>query len=62
MAIYHLSIKIFSRGKGRSAIAAAAYRAAESIKSERDGKIHDYTRKRGVVHKEILLPEQDCTS
>jgi hypothetical protein len=58
MAIYHLSIKIVSRGKGvRSGVAAAAYRAAEKIKNEYDGVTHDYTRKGGVVHTEILLPD-----
>ncbi|MDR1891487.1 MAG: MobA/MobL family protein [Oscillospiraceae bacterium] len=57
MAIYHLSIKIITRGKGKSAVAAAAYRAAELIRSEYDGKTNDYTRKGGVVHTEILLPE-----
>ena len=57
MAIYHLSIKIISRGKGRSAVAAAAYRAGEIITNEYDGITHDYTRKGGVVHTEILLPE-----
>ena len=57
MAIYHLSIKIISRGKGRSAVAAAAYRAGEQIHNEYDGITHDYTRKGGVVHTEILLPE-----
>ena len=53
---YHLSIKIFSRSKGASAIAKAAYRAAEQIKSEYSGAAHDYTRKQDVVHTEILLP------
>ena len=57
MAIYHLSIKIISRGKGKSAVAAAAYRAAEKITNEYDGQTHDYTRKGGVVHTEILLPD-----
>ena len=57
MAIYHLSIKIISRGKGRSAVAAAAYRAGEQIHNAYDGLTHDYTRKGGVVHTEILLPE-----
>ena len=56
MAIYHLSIKIISRGKGRSVVAAAAYRAGEQITNEYDGLTHDYTRKGGVVHTEILLP------
>ena len=57
MAIYHLSIRIISRGKGKSAIAAAAYRSGEKIYNERDGKTHDYTRKGGVVHTEIMLPD-----
>lgn len=57
MAIYHLSIKIISRGKGKSAVAAVAYRAGETIRNEYDGITHDYTRKGGVVHTEILLPE-----
>lgn len=56
MAIYHCSIKIISRGKGKSAVAAAAYRAGEKITNEFDGETHDYTRKGGVVHTEILLP------
>jgi len=58
IAIYHCSIKIISRGKGvKSAVAAAAYRAAEKIKNEYDGITHDYTRKRGVVYSEILMPD-----
>jgi len=57
MAIYHLSVKIMSRGKGKSAVAAAAYRSGEKIMNEYDGIIHDYTRKGGVVHTEILLPD-----
>jgi len=57
LAIYHLSIKIISRGKGKSAVAAAAYRAGEKIRNEYDGMEHDYTRKGGVVHTEILLPD-----
>jgi hypothetical protein len=56
MAIYHLSIKIITRGNGKSAVAAAAYRAGETIKNEYDGMVHDYTHKRGIVHTEILLP------
>ena len=56
IAIYHCSIKIVSRGKGKSAVAAAAYRSGEKITNEWDGMIHDYTRKRGIVHSEILLP------
>ena len=57
MAIYHLSIKIISRGKGKSAVAASAYRSGEKIKNEYDGIVHDFTRKRGIAHTEILLPQ-----
>ena len=56
MAIFHSHIQIISRGKGKSAVAAAAYRAGETIKNEYDGIVHDYTRKGGVVHTEIMLP------
>ena len=56
IAIYHCNISIVSRGKGKSAVAAAAYRSGEKLTNEWDGMTHDYTRKRGVVHTEILLP------
>ncbi|MDL2234639.1 MobA/MobL family protein [Christensenellaceae bacterium OttesenSCG-928-L17] len=52
-----MSIKITSRGKGKSAVAAAAYRAGEKITNLYDGITHDYTRKGGVAHTEILLPD-----
>jgi hypothetical protein len=57
MAIYHHSIKIISRGKGKSAVVAAAYRLGETITNEYDGITHDYTRKGGIAHTEIILPE-----
>ena len=57
IAIFHCSIKIISRGKGKSAVAAAAYRSGETITNEYDGITHDYTRKGGIVHTEILLSD-----
>ncbi|WOF45233.1 Ti-type conjugative transfer relaxase TraA [Sphingopyxis indica] len=57
MAIYHLSVKVISRAAGRSAVAAAAYRAGERLHDERLDRDHDFTNKPGVVHSEILLPE-----
>lgn len=57
MAIYHCSMKPVSRGGGRSAVAAIAYRTASRIMNEREGLVHDFTRKTGVVHCEIVLPE-----
>ena len=37
-------------------MAAAAYRSGEKLVNEWDGLTHDYTRKGGVVHTEIMLP------
>lgn len=56
VAIYHCSIKIISRGKGKSAVAVAAYRSGETLTNHYDGVTHDFTRKGGIVHTEILLP------
>jgi Ti-type conjugative transfer relaxase TraA len=56
VAIYHLSAKIVSRTSGRSVVAAAAYRAAQSLEEEASGITHNYTRKEGVEHNEILAP------
>ena len=57
MASYHLNVATISRAAGRSATAAAAYRAAERIDCEREGRSHDYTRKSGVLHAEIVAPD-----
>lgn len=57
MAIYHLSIKPISRSAGRSATAAAAYRAGVEIADERTGEVHDYRRKGGVESADIVLPD-----
>ena len=56
IAIYHCSIKIISRGKGKSAVAAAAYRSGEKLINNYDGITHDYTRKSGIAYTEIMLP------
>lgn len=57
MAIYHMSIKIGSKGKGQSAVAAAAYRSGEKLTDKETGLTSDYTRKGGVVFSEISLCE-----
>jgi Ti-type conjugative transfer relaxase TraA len=57
LAIYHLSMKPISRASGRSSVAAAAYRAGECLTNERDGLTHDFTRREGVEHAEIVLPQ-----
>ncbi|WP_343546459.1 Ti-type conjugative transfer relaxase TraA [Sphingobium yanoikuyae] len=57
MAIFHFSVQVIGRAQGRSAVAAAAYRAAERLHDDRLDRDHDFTNKAGVVHSEILLPE-----
>ena len=57
VAIYHLSMKPLCRTQGRSAVAAAAYRAGEVMTNTRDGVVHDYTGRRGIDHTEIVLPQ-----
>ncbi|WP_145206835.1 Ti-type conjugative transfer relaxase TraA [Sphingobium sp. B2] len=57
MAIYHFSAKVISRARGSSAVASAAYRAAERLHDDRLGRDHDFSNKAGVVHSEIMLPE-----
>lgn len=57
LAIFYCQMSIVSRTTGRSAVAAAAYRAAKTLTNERDGLVHDYSRREGVGHSEVLLPE-----
>lgn len=57
MAIYHFHTQSISRSKGRSSIAAAAYRSGTCITDERTGRVSDYTRKDDVIESTILLPE-----
>ena len=57
MAVYRFSAKIIGRSGGKSACAAAAYRAGERIMDERTGLEHDYRRRSGVLYTEIITPE-----
>lgn len=57
MAIYHLTAKMVKRAEGRSSVAAAAYRSGSLLYEEATGISHDYTRKAGVEHTEILAPD-----
>ena len=56
MAIFRLQIKPVTRGTGRTATSAAAYRAGERIRDERTGALYDHSKRADVLHKEILLP------
>ncbi len=54
MAIMHMHISMVSGG--RSAVAAAAYRAGDTLNDERYGVTQDYSRKRGIMADGIMLP------
>jgi Ti-type conjugative transfer relaxase TraA len=57
MAIYHFSAKVISRAAGSSAVASAAYRSASRLNDQRLGRHQDFSDKSGVVHSEVMLPE-----
>ena len=58
MAIFRMEISSVARSAGRRATAAAAYRSGERIRDERTGDLFNHTRRRDVLHTEILLPSQ----
>src|SRR5271165_1051476 len=57
MAIYHFTARIICRSKGRSAVAAAAYRSASQIHDFRQDLNFDYSAKPDVIYSKILAPE-----
>ncbi|MEA9878656.1 MobA/MobL family protein, partial [Xanthomonas campestris] len=54
---YHANVKTFSRAKGHSSIAAAAYRAGLLLEDAITGMRHDYRRRDGVVETRCIAPE-----
>ncbi len=57
MALYHQHIKIISRGKGHSGVAAMAYRSGTKLMDKNTGQTHDYTNKENVDVCHMLIPE-----
>ena len=58
MAIYHFDSQVISRGKGRSAIAASAYRSATKLLDQANDKVYNYLNKAGdVFYNEVMLPK-----
>lgn len=56
LAIYHLTVKAYSRKDGHSSTAGAAYRAGVCIEDALTGEVHDYTRRHGVAFSALCLP------
>lgn len=49
-------MQLVKRSKGKSAVAAAAYRSGTKLVNEWDGVTHDYRYKQNVAYSEIMLP------
>ncbi|MBY2926224.1 Ti-type conjugative transfer relaxase TraA [Rhizobium leguminosarum] len=56
MAVPHFSVSIVARGSGRSAVLSAAYRHCAKMDYEREARTIDYTRKRGLLYEEFVIP------
>ncbi|MBV8096438.1 MAG: MobA/MobL family protein, partial [Acetobacteraceae bacterium] len=54
---YHCSVKGVGRAKGRSVVAAAAYRSGERLVDEWAGQTADYRARGGVLDSFILVPD-----
>ena len=57
MAIFHFTVKIIGRSKGKSIIAASAYLNGDVMKNEETGKVSYYTFKKEVVHTSLMMSE-----
>lgn len=57
MPCSYYAISICSRGNGSSSVASSAYQSGERLFDERSDSQKYYSNKGGIVHSEILLPE-----
>jgi ATP-dependent exoDNAse (exonuclease V) alpha subunit len=60
MAIYHLTAKVVSRGKGDSSVAAAAYQSRSGMVDERTGEVHNYSRRADELLFEGIYAPKDA--
>jgi len=61
MAIYYFDVSNVSRNsdkKSSSSVAASAYQNREKFTDERTGLVHDYTKRGGLYHSEIMAPPE----
>ena len=57
MAIFHFTVKIVGRSKGKSVISASAYLNGDVMKNDETGKFSYYTGKKEVVYRQLSLCE-----
>lgn len=58
LAITHFTPQLISRGDGRSAVLAAAYRHCARMEHEAEARTVDYSRKGNLAHEEFVLPPE----
>ncbi|WP_082652725.1 MobA/MobL family protein [Aureimonas sp. AU12] len=56
-ALCHVCAKVVQRSRGRSAVAAAAYRSGTRLVDARTGSAWDYSRKRHVTDSFVMVPD-----
>ena len=56
-AIFHFTVKIVGRSKGKSIISASAYLNGDVMKNEETGRISYYTKKKKVVYTSLMMCE-----
>lgn len=52
----HFDVRIVSRGKGRSAVMAAAYQHRAKMTFEREAQLVDFSGKQDLLHEEFVIP------
>ena len=57
MAIFHYTVKIVGRSKGKSIISASAYLNGDVMKNEETGRISYYISKKEVVYTRLMMCE-----
>ncbi|WP_192843866.1 MobA/MobL family protein, partial [Aureimonas sp. D3] len=55
-ALCHVRASVIQRSRGKSSVAAAAYRAAARLVDERTGQVWDYSRKKAVTDSYVMAP------
>lgn len=55
-ALCHVRASVIQRSRGKSSVAAAAYRAAARLTDARTGQVWDYSRKKAVTDSYIMAP------
>lgn len=55
MAIFHFTVKIVGRSKGKSIISASAYLNGDVMKNEETGKVSYYTSKKEVIYASLMM-------